>query len=210
METEKKYTLYKHVAPDGKVYIGITSTSLKRRWWNGKGYKYNLHFTNAIKKYGWENFQHIVIRDGLTKEQAEIAEIATIRHYNARNPRFGYNMAKGGNTHPASYEGRQRIREASTGKKNPKRGTCNYTPKRKINITEEQIERYIGSNVRKRAVLCVETGIVYRSVREAERQLHLCHSGIARVCNKEPRYITYGGYHWEYVNDYCGSKTKSA
>ena len=201
--------MYKHVAPDGKVYIGITSTSLKRRWWNGKGYKHNLHFTNAIKKYGWDNFQHIVIRDGLTKEQAEIAEIATIRHYKSRDPNFGYNMAKGGKLSPASYEGRKRISEASTGRPNPNRGTCDYTPNRKIELTDEQVEKYISANVKKKQVLCVETGVIYRSVREAERQFHLCHSGIARVCNKEPRYVTCGGYHWEYVNDGIGSQEKS-
>lgn len=29
---ERKYTVYKHTSPEGKVYVGCTSTSPKRRW----------------------------------------------------------------------------------------------------------------------------------------------------------------------------------
>lgn len=46
-------------------------------------------------------------------------------------------------------------------------------------------------------VRCVETGIVYNSLREAERETGCAHthiSGCLRGKNK-----TCGGYHWEYV-----------
>lgn len=39
---EKTYKVYKHVFPNGKVYIGITSQSLDSRWNSGKGYGNNL------------------------------------------------------------------------------------------------------------------------------------------------------------------------
>ena len=52
------YTVYKHTSPNGKVYIGITCKPTKARWKNGKGYKNNDYFYNAILKYGWENFSH--------------------------------------------------------------------------------------------------------------------------------------------------------
>ena len=32
------YTLYKHTTPSNKVYIGITSMGVKKRWWMEKGY----------------------------------------------------------------------------------------------------------------------------------------------------------------------------
>ena len=197
--SEKRYCLYKHISPSGKVYIGITSCKPSHRWWRGKAYKSNPHFTAAVNKYGWDSFQHIIVRENLTKEEAQIAEVAMIRHYRARDKRYGYNLAKGGGLSALSYDGRRRVSEASTGRPNPNRGTCFYKREYKIDATEEQIERYISSNARKKSVRCVETGEVYRSTREVERQLHLCHAGIARCCNKEPRYITYGGYHWEYV-----------
>lgn len=206
---DKLYVLYRHTSPSGKVYIGITCNPTCKRWWRGKGYRSNQYFTAAINKYGWDAFKHEIIRSGLTKEQAEIAEIAAIRHYKARDPRRGYNLAKGGKLSALSEESRKRVSEANIGRANPNRGTCNYTRDYKIEITREQVEKYIEANARKKAVLCVETGIVYRSVREAERQLHICHSGIARVCNGAARYKTCGGYHWEYVNDNTRSEEQT-
>ena len=48
----KKYTVYKHIFPNDKIYIGITCNSPKTRWGNqGYGYKNQL-VGRAIKKYG--------------------------------------------------------------------------------------------------------------------------------------------------------------
>ena len=49
MET-KKWIVYRHTSPNGKVYIGITSRGIKR--WSSKdnSYKNNPHFRTAIKK----------------------------------------------------------------------------------------------------------------------------------------------------------------
>lgn len=55
------YTVYMHVSPSGKRYIGITSQKVEKRWANGKGYKTQQYFYRAIKKYGWNNFQHIIV-----------------------------------------------------------------------------------------------------------------------------------------------------
>lgn len=46
-------------------------------------------------------------------------------------------------------------------------------------------------------VLCVETGITYLSIAEAERQTGISDSGISAVCRKKRK--TAGGYHWEYA-----------
>lgn len=54
------------------MYVGITSKEdVKRRWLRGTGYKCNIHFTNAINKYGWDNIEHEILLDGLTKEEAD-------------------------------------------------------------------------------------------------------------------------------------------
>ena len=50
----KSWTVYKHISPSGKVYVGISS-NVKNRW-AGNGYYYQLSetiFSRAIKKYGW-------------------------------------------------------------------------------------------------------------------------------------------------------------
>lgn len=42
-----------HKSPSGKVYIGITGSSLKQRWRkNGSGYSTQRLFYRAIQKYG--------------------------------------------------------------------------------------------------------------------------------------------------------------
>ena len=60
---EKKYVVYKHVSPSGKLYIGITSQKPELRWNYGRNYKENPYFYNAIQKYGWDSFQHEILYD---------------------------------------------------------------------------------------------------------------------------------------------------
>ena len=50
-----------------------------------------------------------------------------------------------------------------------------------------------------KSVKCLETGIVYPSVQEAERQLGFSHSQISCCCNKKYGYKTVKGFHFEYV-----------
>ena len=45
----KEYTVYVHISPNGKRYYGITMQEVNKRWLNGKGYRGNKHFTNAIQ-----------------------------------------------------------------------------------------------------------------------------------------------------------------
>lgn len=52
MSNSKKYYVYKHTSPSGKVYIGITRQKASKRWQAGGGYSYNVHFINAIKNMG--------------------------------------------------------------------------------------------------------------------------------------------------------------
>ena len=62
-----EYIVYMHISPSGKKYIGITKQNPKRRWNSGNGYKNNDYFTKAIKKYGWNNFLHIILAENLTE-----------------------------------------------------------------------------------------------------------------------------------------------
>ena len=95
---ERNYTVYMHICPNGKRYIGITRQIPERRWKNGKGYKHNEYFWNAIQKHGWDNFEHIIIENNLTKEQAENMEIELIAKYRSTEQDRGYNIDNGGNT----------------------------------------------------------------------------------------------------------------
>lgn len=92
------YCVYKHTTPSQKVYIGITSMNPLKRWRNGNGYRNNFHFWNAIVKYGWDNIQHEILCEGLSKEEACQKEIKLIALYKSNNPDCGYNNSIGGET----------------------------------------------------------------------------------------------------------------
>lgn len=93
---EENYCVYKHTSPSGKVYIGITKQTPNCRWKNGFGYESSPHFWNAIQKYGWENFSHEVLIEGISKEDACAEERRLIADLNALDPTFGYNQKTGG------------------------------------------------------------------------------------------------------------------
>lgn len=94
---ERKFTVYMHMSPNNKRYIGITSQRPTKRWGsNGYGYIDNEYFWRAIQKYGWDNFQHEILFKGLTKEEAEEKEIELIAKYDSTNPNKGYNITAGG------------------------------------------------------------------------------------------------------------------
>ena len=54
-----------------------------------------------------------------------------------------------------------------------------------------------NSNRNKR-VLCVETGEIYPSIKEAERQTGISQGNISKCCNGKRK--TAGGFHWEFVD----------
>ena len=92
---EKNWIVYKHTSPSGKVYIGITA-DIKDRWASqGKNYcTYNSIFRKAIEKYGWDNIQHEILLENVSKSEAIYAEKYLIRWYKAYN--ISYNITDGG------------------------------------------------------------------------------------------------------------------
>ena len=100
------YTVYVHIAPNNKKYVGITSTLPEVRWGtDGKGYRQQPLFYRAIKKYGWDNITHLIVAEQLTKEQACALEIELIAQYKSNNTDYGYNLSTGGeNTSEGSHK----------------------------------------------------------------------------------------------------------
>lgn len=92
---EKVYSVYVHINnnDNNKAYVGM-SKNAKRRWGNGKGYKGQEKFYNAIKKYGWDNFKHIILFKNLTLKEAWEKEKEYIKKYDSIYD--GYNVHEGG------------------------------------------------------------------------------------------------------------------
>lgn len=114
------YTVYMYVSPSDKRYIGITSRDVEKRWGDGKNYRNNIYFTNAIKHYGWDNFEHIIVARGLTKEEACWLEIELIKVWGSSNRDKGYNISLGGESGNHSEETRKKISESRKGENNPR------------------------------------------------------------------------------------------
>lgn len=110
------FIVYVHINnANGKKYFGITCKSPNKRWGrNGIHYNKNPHFWNAIQKYGWDNFSHEVILDGVSLKDACAVESHMIKSYMTNNPNFGYNNTSGGETGQIfSEESKARMRESS-------------------------------------------------------------------------------------------------
>jgi group I intron endonuclease len=94
---EQNWCVYIHTNKiNNKAYIGITQQKPEHRWQNGYGYKNNKYFWRSIKKYGWDNFEHIIFAKNLTQNEAEHIEILLIALYDTTNSNFGYNISIGG------------------------------------------------------------------------------------------------------------------
>ena len=98
MADEKNFYVYMHINKvNNKKYIGITGQErIQDRWRSdGSGYKTQV-FGRAIEKYGWDNFDHIILDEKLSDVEALEKEKHYIEKYNTTNPDYGYNISVGG------------------------------------------------------------------------------------------------------------------
>lgn len=202
MGSNKTYTVYMHTAPNKKVYIGITGRNPFYRWNNGKGYEKQTHFYNAIKKYGWDNFKHEILFDGLSKEEACEKEIELIAEYKSNNPHYGYNVANGGNVNIPCLKGehfteehKEKIKKALLGKKKTKEhAKHNGEAKKGVfvggkNPVARKINQYSlnGEFIKS-----------YECIADALKELNLpLHNGHLTRCAKGKRKSAYG-FCWKY------------
>ena len=177
---------------NNKVYVGITCQKTNYRWGAGSGYRQQPKFYNAIKKYGWDNFEHIILFENLSFEEAKQKEIEIISKYNAFTKKYGYNSTKGGdgsNGVPCSEEKKQKISKANKGHK--------FNEETKLLMSKLKLGK---KPINCKKVLCIETGIIYDSMHTAEKETGAKYKNISKVCKGEYGRKTAGGYHWRIVN----------
>ena len=89
--------IYKYTSPSGKSYVGQTKVSLSdRAGSNGIDYKKCPVFYNAIKKYGYKNFDVEILAE-VKIEELDDAEKKYIHLFNTMIPN-GYNVDEGGHS----------------------------------------------------------------------------------------------------------------
>lgn len=212
--TMRTYSVYRHITPSGKVYIGITSQEPERRWQNGYGYAGNEYFTRAIMRYGWDNITHDVLFTGLSQESAERCEILLIQLYNSADRRYGYNIAIGGGAlREHSSETKQRMSEAAVKNNNAARlHTPEVIQRRAVSqighkvsdATRDKIgaaHRGINSVSARSVSQFDRNGRLVRAwpcIMDVERETGYKNTAISRCC-KGGRPSAYG-YLWRYAN----------
>ena len=203
-QIDMTYTVYMHKNKiNNKVYIGITRRKPHQRWGNGSGYKQNSYFYNAIKKYGWDNFEHIILFENLHPDDAYKKEQELIALFKSNHKEYGYNRSIGGEFGSlgvvVSEETKEKIRKARTGKnlsdeakekdrlahlgsKNAMWGKPSPKRGRKFGALSESHKEKLREKSNPKMVMCIELNIIYESISQAERETGINKGSIANAC----------------------------
>ena len=179
--TNDNYKIYVHINKiNDKKYIGQTKQDPKKRWLYGNGYKDNEHFWNAIQKYGWDNFDHVILIENLSLEEANNLEEKLIITFKTYLREYGYNIQLGGNVnYTVSEETRKKLSEQRMG----------------------------GKNAWAKKVICINTNEVFDSMADGARKYNTTSSAISSCCKgkikssgRHPE--TNELLHWEYYDNF--------
>lgn len=191
------YTVYKLTSPSNKVYIGITSRSVKQRWNNGRGYTRCRAMYRAIKKYGWENIQKEILLENTTESEAKSLEKLLIKLHRSNERGYGYNLTEGGDGTVGCYpseETRRKMSEAHKGNK------YSLGHKHTEEWKRQNSDRCKGAkNGHAKKVICLETLKVYDTMTQAQKETGA--TKITDCCKHNYKHKSSNGLHWEYYNE---------
>ena len=206
---DKVYIVYQHInKTNGKSYIGLTCRKPQKRWGlNGNNYVECPHFWRAIQKYGWDNFDHIILYSGLTHDEACETEKRLISELQTNNPDYGYNISSGGDGYDSDImiqkwkdpeykeDMSNRMREAWKDPEKRKRRS-DAAKERWSNKEFKDITMQKVRNACHRVVRCIETGEVFYMLKDAAQKYNTHSGNIIYACKHNGRCC---GYHWEYA-----------
>lgn len=210
---DTNYLVYIHInRQNNKIYVGLTRQELSRRW-QASAYKNCTHFERAIKKYGWDAFEHIVVADNLTANEASAMEIRLIHDFQTTNPQYGYNCDPGGIKRLYMSEAtKEKLRRCNLGKK------YSEVTKEKHRINAKNRVVHFNELARKNAKQARSVQISqyddnkrlirhWDSVTSAAVSLGISHQGISRCLQGKSH--TCGGYYWSYLNGHIVEPIKT-
>lgn len=207
------WTLYEHISPSGKIYVGVTSRKVAQRWGsNGNRYLFKAngkfihpHFAQAIIKYGWNNFIHKIVASNLGEKTAKNMEKDLIAFNKAKG--ISYNITDGGDgrlgtTFNHSEESKhlisinhRRVQTEATKVKISKAQLGKKFSQGRKNLLQEahNFERVKVEQYSKNSIFIAS----YNSIMDAERATGVKSGNISAACRGKIR--TAGGYIWKRV-----------
>lgn len=200
------WVVYVHVNKiNNKPYVGITSSSdPKKRWgYNGVKYKGCCKFYNAIMKYGWNSFEHIIFAKNLTKEEACNMEKLLISKLDSINN--GYNVEPGGVSQgPRSPEAIEKLRQARFRQIiTPEQYEKGAAKRRGVKHSEERRahQREVQRKLHGKPIMLIETGEIFTCAAEAAEKFHTNSSSITASAQRYSKNAKRKnrGLHWRYV-----------
>lgn len=209
-DEDKTYCVYVHTSPSGKMYVGQTSKNPEMRWGkNGRNYlakrrgKYaQPMFAHAILKYGWDNFQHEIIANNITKEEADNFEKLLISKLNTTNSQYGYNIREGGSNGSMSEESKRKLSESLKGKRPSEETRKKLSESRKGRKRSEKNKQIVKEAQARKIVQYSLQGDfikVWDCISDTGRELGIDISSIAKCC--KGKYSKAGGFIWKYLED---------
>lgn len=190
------WCIYKHTLKEtGQVYIGQTN-NIKNRW-KPSAYKNCIKFYNAIQKYGWDNFEHEILVDKLTLEEANELETKFIIEYDSINN--GFNLNTGGDNKLASQETKEKMSKVRKGVPKSEQHKQAISKALTGYKQTEEHKKHNRKAQHRKSVECIETGEKYDSLAEAERQTGILGETISRQIRGIQK--TTQGLHWRFIDD---------
>lgn len=204
------FIIYEHISPSNKIYVGITCQNPNIRWgYKGANYLHKVQdkykqplFANAINKYGWNNFQHIIIASNLGPQTAKNMEKDLIAFNKAKGE--SYNLADGGDGHFGYIMSEERKLQQSIDRKGKA-----LSQQWKEHVVEA-LQNNRDSIAKKHRKPVVQLSIdgeylnTYASGKEASQHTGVDASFIAGCCRG--KYRTAGNFIWLYLQDYALNK----
>jgi group I intron endonuclease len=137
--------IYCILFPNGKRYIGKTEKDLMTR---KKAHKHhskasNRFLYNAVKRYGWENLDWIILEECDDIDTLNFKEKEWIKKFDSMNGDKGYNLREGGEGGRHTEETKQKISAANKGSKN---GMCGKTPWNKGKTLSKEHRRKLSES----------------------------------------------------------------
>ncbi len=193
------HIIYKHTAPDGRIYIGMTKQGLEGRAKGGYGYRSTPQFFDAIQNFGWGTFTHEVLETGLDRISAKKAERKYISLFESNKPDKGFNVDAGGssNIRPLSPETRRKMSESHKGIPLSKDHKGKISAALKGRRVTPQCQAASVKETSKQ-IICKETEKVFPSITSAAKEMGISRSGIGNCLTGRSK--TAGGFHWRYAN----------